>query len=221
MNKLKKADVLFAFLIGCVDALIIVLIARNLAVDFPVIKIALRFQYHFIVAIPLLWGAILIISYYMSRIIPVFYQFAKFIIVGSLNFLIDMGILNFLIFYTGISAGLPQSAFKGFSFIVAVLNSYLWNKFWTFRRSKSHGVRKEFIQFLIVSIIGFLLNLGIDFVFVNMIHPFGALPAKSWAQFSAMIAAIVALFWNFIGYKFIVFEVKQKGVSPVELHTRQ
>jgi putative flippase GtrA len=221
MNKLKKTDVLFAFLIGCVDALIIVLIARNLAIDFPVIKIALRFQYHFIVAIPLLWGAILIISYYMSRIIPVFYQFAKFILVGSLNFLIDMGILNFLIFYTGISTGLPQSAFKGFSFIVAVLNSYLWNKFWTFRRSKSHDIRKEFIQFLIVSIIGFLLNLGVDYVFVNMIHPFGALPAKSWAQFSAMIAAIIALFWNFIGYKFIVFEVKQKGVSPVELHTRQ
>jgi putative flippase GtrA len=122
-----------------------------------------------------------------------------------------MGILNFLIFYTGISAGLPQSAFKGFSFIVAVLNSYIWNKFWTFRRSKSHGVRKEFIQFLIVSIFGFLLNLGVDYVFVNMIHPFGALPAKSWAQFSAMIAAMLALFWNFIGYKFIVFEVKQKA----------
>jgi len=221
MNNFKKIDVLLAFVIGCFNALIIVLIARNLAIDFPVIKIALRFQYYFIVAIPLLWGGILIISYYMSRMVPVFYQFAKFIIVGSLNFLIDMGILNFLIFYTGISAGMPQSAFKGFSFIVAVLNSYIWNKFWTFSRSKSYSVRKEFIQFLIVSIIGFLLNLGVDYVFVNMIHPFRALPAKSWAQFSAMIAAIVALFWNFIGYKFIVFQVKQEGVSPVELQTRQ
>jgi putative flippase GtrA len=54
-----------------------------------------------------------------------------------------------------------------------------------------------------------------------MIYPFGGLLAKSWAQFSAMIAAVIALFWNFIGYKFIVFEVKQKGVSPVEMGTRQ
>jgi len=221
MNKLKKADVLFAFLIGCVDALIIVLIAKNLAVEIPVIKIALRFKTFFIIGLPFLFVAILIISYYISRINFVFYQFAKFILVGSLNFLIDMGILNFLIFYTGISAGLPQSAFKGFSFIVAVLNSYIWNKFWTFRRSKTHSVRKEFIQFLIVSIVGFIINLVVDYLFVNMIHSFGGLPAKSWAQFSAMIAAIIALFWNFIGYKFIVFEVKQKRVNHVELHTRQ
>ena len=221
MNNFKKTDVLLALVVGCFNALIIVLIARNLAIDFPVIKIALRFQYYFIVAIPLLSCAILIISYYMSRIVPVFYQFAKFIIVGSLNFLIDMGILNFMIFYTGISAGLPQSAFKGFSFIVAVLNSYVWNKFWTFRHTKTNTVGKEFIQFLIVSIIGFILNLGVDYCFVNMIHPFGALPAKSWAQFSAMIAAIIALCWNFIGYKFIVFEVKQKGASSIEFQTRK
>jgi putative flippase GtrA len=149
------------------------------------------------------------------------YQFAKFILVGSLNFLIDMGILNFLIFYTGISAGLPQSAFKGISFIVAVLNSYVWNKFWTFRSSTGHTVGKEFFQFLFVSTIGFFLNLGVDYFFVNVIHSYGGMPVKSWAQFSAMIAAIIALLWNFIGYKFIVFEVRQKKVSPAGLHTRQ
>jgi putative flippase GtrA len=132
-----------------------------------------------------------------------------------------MGILNFLIFYTGISAGLPQSAFKGFSFIVAVLNSYVWNKFWTFRSSRTRTVGKEFFQFLVVSTVGFFLNVGADYFLVNIIHPLGGMPVKSWAQFSAMIAAIIALFWNFIGYKFIVFEVKQKKVSPVELHTRQ
>jgi putative flippase GtrA len=210
MNNFKKIDVLLAFTIGSVNALIIVLIAKNLAVEIPVIEIALRFKNFFIIALPLFCVAVLIASYYISRIISVVYQFAKFMLVGSLNFLIDMGILNFLIFYTGISAGLTQSGFKGFSFIVAVLNSYLWNKFWTFRHTKTNAVGKEFFQFLLVSTVGFFLNVGVDYVLVNMIHPFGALPAKSWAQFSAMIAAIIALFWNFIGYKFIVFEVKQK-----------
>ncbi len=221
MNNLKKTDVLLAFVIGSVDALIIVLIAKNLAVEIPVIEIALRFKNFFIIALPLLCVAVLIASYYISRIISVLYQFAKFILVGSLNFLIDMGILNFLIFYTGISAGLTQSAFKGFSFIVAVLNSYVWNKFWTFRSSTPQTVGKEFFQFLAISTVGFFLNVGVDYFLVNVIYPFGGLQAKSWAQFSAMIAAIIALFWNFIGYKFIVFEVRHKGVSPVELHTKQ
>lgn len=221
MYNFRKTDVLWAFVIGCVNALIIFLIAKNLAVEIPVVEVALRFKNIFIISLPLLFVVVLIISYYIIRIIPVFYQFAKFIIVGSLNFLIDMGILNFLIFYTGISEGLTQSAFKGFSFIVAVLNSYLWNKFWTFRYSKTHNVGKEFFQFLLVSMIGFFLNLGVDYVFVNMIHPSGAFPAKSWAQFSAMIAAIIALFWNFIGYKFIVFEMKRKEVTSVGLQTKQ
>ncbi len=207
MNNLKKTDVLLAFVIGCIDALLIVLIVRNLAIEIPVIKIALQYKNYFIVALPILLVAILIVSYFLSRIFNVVYQFAKFILVGSLNFLIDMGILNFLIFYTGISAGLTQSAFKGFSFVVAVLNSFVWNKFWTFRRSTTHTVRKEFFHFLVISTIGFLINLGVDYFFVNMMHPFLGMPAKSWAQFSAVIAAIIALVWNFIGYKFIVFEV--------------
>lgn len=183
-----------------------VLIAKNLAIEIPVIKIALQYKNYFVTVLPILLIAILIVSYFLSKVFSVVYQFAKFVLVGGLSFLIDMGILNFLIFYTGISVGLTQSAFKGISFTAAVINSFVWNKYWTFGRSKTHTVRKEFIQFLIVSIIGFLINLGVDYFFVNIVHPFFGMPAKSWAQFSAMIAAIIALVWNFIGYKFIVFE---------------
>ena len=221
MKNLKKTDVLLAFIIGGVDALIVVLIAKNLAVEIPVIEIALRFRNVFIIALPLLCVAVLILSHYLSRTIPVVHQFSKFTLVGSLNFLIDMGVLNFLIFYTGISAGLTQSVFKGISFTAAVINSYVWNKFWTFDHATTKGVGKEFFQFLVISTIGFFINLGVDYFFVNIVHPFFGMYAKSWAQFSAMIASIIALFWNFIGYKFIVFEAKQKEASPVELHTRQ
>lgn len=210
MNNLEKIDLLLAFIIGSANALIVVLIARNLAIEIPIIGIALQYKEYFIVILPFLFVAVLIASYYTSRITPVVYQFAKFILVGSLNFLIDMGILNFLIFYTGISAGPAQSAFKGFSFLVAVLNSFVWNKFWTFGHSKTHTISKEFFQFLVISIVGFFINIGVDYFFVNMLNPTFAMPVKSWAQFSAMIASIVALFWNFIGYKFIVFEVPNR-----------
>ena len=207
MNNLRKTDVLLAFVIGCLDALLIVLIARNLAIEIPVIKIALKYKNYFITALPILLVAALIVSYFLSRLFNIVYQFAKFILVGSLNFLIDMGVLNFLIFYTGISVGLTQSAFKGISFIAAVINSYVWNKFWTFSHSKTNRVGKEFLQFLVISTVGFFINLGVDYYLVNIIHPFWGMQAKTWAQFSAMIAAIIALVWNFIGYKFIVFEV--------------
>jgi hypothetical protein len=37
------------------------------------------------------------------------------------------------------------------------------------------------------------------------------MPLKTWAQFSALLAAVLSLFWNFLGYKFIVFDVKKEG----------
>ena len=87
MNNFKKIDVLLALVIGSVNGLIIVLIAKNLAVEIPVIEIALRFKNIFILLLPFLCVAILISSYYISRVSAVLYQFAKFILVGSLNFL--------------------------------------------------------------------------------------------------------------------------------------
>lgn len=210
MGNLRKIDLLIALIIGEVTAWLIVLIARNLAIEVPGIGVALPYLNYLPVIFPIICAIGLFLAYLLSKALPVLYQFAKFVLVGGLNFLIDMGVLNFLVFYTGISAGLTQTGFKGISFSIAVINSYLWNKFWTFKRVSTESVSREFFQFAIVSIIGLLINLGVDYVFVNMITPFGGMPLKTWAQFSAMIAAVIALFWNFIGYKFIVFEVKSK-----------
>ncbi|MEW5907692.1 MAG: GtrA family protein [Patescibacteria group bacterium] len=208
MSKIKKLDLLLAAIIGEAAAWLMILIARNLAIEVPGIGVALHYLNYLPLVFPLLCVAGFFLAYLLSKAIPLIYQFAKFFLVGGLNFLIDMGILNFLVFYTSISGGLTQSGFKGISFSVAVINSYLWNKFWTFKRVSTESVSKEFFQFATVSIIGLLINLGVDYVFVNIINPFGGMPLKTWAQFSAMIAAIAALFWNFIGYKFIVFDTK-------------
>lgn len=213
MNNFKKSDLLLALIIGEVCAWLMVFIARNLAVEMPAIAAITPYINYLPVVFPILCAAGLIIAHLLSKIVPVIYQAAKFVLVGGMNFLIDMGVLNFLIFYTGVSTGLVQSGFKGISFLVAVGNSFLWNKFWTFKRDSTEKVGQEFFQFVVVSIIGLLLNLGIDYVFVNIVHPFGGMPLKTWAQFSALLAAALSLFWNFLGYKFIVFDVKNEQQS--------
>lgn len=209
MNTFKKSDLLLALIIGEVCAWLIWLIARNLAIEVPGIAVAVPYLNYLPVVFPVLCALGLAAAYFLSKAIPVVYQIAKFVLVGGTNFLIDMGVLNFLVFYTGISIGLTQSVFKGISFFAAVINSYLWNKFWTFKRESAESAGKEFLQFVIVSVIGFGINLGVDYVAVNMISPFGSIGAKTWAQIGALIAAVVALFWNFLGYKFIVFEEKK------------
>ncbi len=202
-----------AAIIGEASAWLIILIVRNLAIEMPGIAVASRYINYLPIIFPILCAVGLIIARVLSKITAVFYQLAKFALVGGLNFLIDMGALNFLIFYTGISSGLAQTGFKGISFFAAVINSYFWNKFWTFKRSTTEKAGKEFLQFFIVSIIGFAINLGIDYVIVNMITPFAGLQKGAWAQFGALLAAVVALAWNFAGYKFIVFENKPRAAN--------
>lgn len=212
---MKKLDLLLALIIGEACAWLMWLIARNLAIEVPGVAAAVPYLNYLPVVFPVACAIGLIVSYFLSKIISVVYQAAKFVLVGGLNFLIDMGVLNFLVFYTGIAIGPTQSIFKAISFSAAVINSYFWNKFWTFKRESGESVGKEFLQFVMVSVIGFGINLGVDYAVVNMMAPLAGIGAKTWAQIGALVAAIIALFWNFLGYKFIVFEKKNDSSGIV------
>ncbi|MBI2626236.1 MAG: GtrA family protein [Candidatus Nealsonbacteria bacterium] len=133
-------------------------------------------------------------------------QAIKFVLVGALNTLVDLGVLNLLIFTSGISTGFAYSAFKGVSFTVAVINSYFLNKFWTFKGQGGATARKEFTQFFIVSFVGFGINVGVASLVVNIIGPQLGIGDKLWANVGAICATFAAMTWNFLGYKFIVFK---------------
>ena len=60
-------------------------------------------------------------------------RFLKFSAVGVVNFLIDFSVLNLLSFATGINKGIFAALFSAVSFLIANLNSYFWNKKWTFK----------------------------------------------------------------------------------------
>ncbi|MCX6731786.1 MAG: GtrA family protein [Candidatus Parcubacteria bacterium] len=209
-TSLKKTDILLALFIGEICAWLMILIGKNLGGENPAILALLSYFKYLPVVFPVLCLMGLLVAYFLGKAVPTIYQLAKFILVGGLNFLIDMGVLNFLIFATGISTGIIQSGFKAVSFLLAVLNSYLGNKYWAFKRTTQESVFQEFFQFLIVSVIGFALNLTIDYILVNTVGPLGNMTLKTWAQISALLSALVLLAWNFLGYKFIVFNTKNE-----------
>lgn len=140
---------------------------------------------------------------------PVIPQFIKFAMIGFMNFFIDIGILNLLMFASGRSAGIHYTVFKAISFLVAVTFSYFFNKYWTFRdKSKAQQVR-QFSQFLFVSVIGMIINVTTASTIVNYIAPqirFITLTGKIWGNLGAVGGSAIGLIWNFIGYKFWVFK---------------
>lgn len=149
----------------------------------------------------------------LSKRIGIFaflFQFYKFALVGVLNTILDLTVLNGLIVVSGIAAGWEFSAFKGLSFAVAVTNSYFWNKFWTFANRGSPGEKRvvgvrEFSKFFIVSIVGLFVNVSVASFFVNVLGPVGEIPPQLWANIAALAAIVFSTLWNFIGYKLFVF----------------
>ncbi len=187
-----------ALLAGFLTGVLMIPTLRNLDLKLPYDTMALVF----ITPLVFVFGAL--VASFIGRRFFWFWQLAKFGEVGFLNTAIDFGVLNFLIFITGIPSGPYFSIFKTVSFTIAHINSYFWNRFWVFeaRQAASAG---EYVRFLVVSLIAIILNVGIASLVVNFIPPRFGLNPTMWANIGAAVGVAAGLLWNFFGYKLIVF----------------
>jgi len=144
-------------------------------------------------------------SIFKKRLL-IIYQIVKFGLVGALNTFIDFGILNGLILLTSVATGVYFSVFKAISFLFAAVNSYFWNKHWTFEKKDSVFASGEFTKFMAVTFVGFLLNVGTASLVVNVIGPQYGIGENLWANIGAFMATFIGFAWNFVGSKFIVFK---------------
>jgi putative flippase GtrA len=123
-------------------------------------------------------------------------QFIKFALVGASNTLVD-----WIIFYLLVSTILfdQHSTAKAISFVVAVLNSFLWNTVWTFRNEYKNIDAKSivFIKFVVISLIGWGVNLYV-FNLSSMMMTFQIFNRDLLPLVLASAAAIVV---NFFGNK--------------------
>jgi len=131
-------------------------------------------------------------------------QFGKFIVIGLMNTAIDFAILNFLMWWTGIYSGASIILLNMVSFSIAVFNSYFWNKYWTFKDLDKIEA-KEFSQFILVTLIGLAINSSIVYGITTLVSPMFGISPELWANLAKVAATGFSLIWNFIGYKFIVF----------------
>ncbi len=162
-----------------------------------------------VVALPLLWMLALLVGRFLSRWIGWMYQFAKFCIVGFLNAAIDFGILNLISLFTGITQGFIIGGVNIPGFMVAATNSYFWNKFWVFSHRRKEGEPinyKDAPTFILVVASGALLNSGIVIFVSTYIPALFDLSGAQWLNISKVIAAAIALAWNFVGFKIFVFK---------------
>ncbi len=206
------------FWLGMLSGLLIgLLFMPVLAVAKPELYIRLKIAIlpFFLIGTPL--G--LAIAHLIGKKIPVIWQLGKFGVTGVLNVLVDFGVLTILTIYLkkyfaisstdillgfGVLIVTAYSLYKAISFTIANINSYFWNKYWTFEEKNQK--KSEFGQFFVVSIIGFIINVAVASFVFNYIHPVFQMSPEQWGLIGAAAGSIIGLVWNFLGYKFLVFK---------------
>lgn len=197
---MKKYDIILALITGEITAWFFYALLQdfNLKIDFLGWVLAISFP---ILAVIGLW-----VSFLLGKKFLWIFQAAKYLLIGVLATIMDLGILNLLINISGIATGLHFSVFKGISFTTATCAKYAGDKFWAFEKMEKEGLGKEFGQFFLVTLVGFVINVGVASFVVNNAGPQFGLTPKLWANVGGIVAAFGTIAWNFAGYKFIVFK---------------
>lgn len=123
-------------------------------------------------------------------------QFMKFGIVGVIAFVIDYG---FMVLLTEVF-GVPYLISTTVSFIISVIFNYFASMRFVFKRKDGMSRRREFIIFVVLSVIGLVINdvfmwLMVDFLFIDY-------------RISKIVVTFIVAVWNFVTRK-IFLEAKE------------
>jgi len=131
---------------------------------------------------------------------PDLVQFIKFGIVGISGAAVDFG------FYALLTRlfGLYYMAATAISVFLAIINNFVWNKFWVFKKGSTGKGYQESVKFFIVSIVNYFFNLGIFYFIINYTNLENLV--GSYEDFLAKAIAVgIVLFSNYFGNKFWTF----------------
>ena len=138
-------------------------------------------------------------------------QIVRFGVVGAINTVVDLAILNLLIYITHTGQrGAMFALFKTVAFVCAVVNSYWMNRSWTFKRVAAKNPMLEGSQFLFVSVLGAVVNVGSSWYVATYTHPLSGIEPKWWPSLAALVGTAFSLAFNFLGYKFWVFAHRKR-----------
>lgn len=156
----------------------------------------------------------------LTRLIQVFdpKKFLKFGVIGVLNTLVDFGVFyvmdrwvigegpTLVLLGRAVAVGLYIS--NAVAYVTANIHSFLWNKFWTFRK-RDRVTRGEAARYLVTSA-GYLLisSLGLA-VFTRVLSApllAGLVPERQVNMLAKLPTACVTIFYNYLMNKFWVFK---------------
>lgn len=199
---ITKKDYILSAIAGFITVLFLYPVFTNISLKIPYYKV-------FFIIAPILWMLGIYIVFLFRR--EWMRQFGKFAVVGVLNTAIDFGILNFMSMRFHAYSGLKILETNPISFIIAVTNSFFWNKYWVFGEKKRPDIL-EVVKFLLITSIGSLINTSIVFL-ITKNFTFGNFSEGQILNLAKIFATAITLLWNFTGLRIFVFKTEDAKLS--------
>lgn len=130
-----------------------------------------------------------------------FWHFVKFMIVGAINFGVDIGVLALLNQVLGLWL-IPANII---SYTCGVINSFLLNRYWTFKIRHSF-FSVHFAKFVFIN----LISLGVNTLAVAVLKDLYHLDLG----IAKLLATVFSFTVNFAGNKLLVF--KEDGTKKLD-----
>jgi dolichol-phosphate mannosyltransferase len=139
-------------------------------------------------------------------------RFIKFLLVGSIGFLVQF--LSFRLFR---SFSLRPSIATALSAEIAIISNFTWNNLWTFAERKITQINlliSKFVQFNLTSLGSILIQAGVSEAGSRL---FGIKPLFSPMNFTInsddlylVVGVIIGLIWNYTMYSLVIWKKSKK-----------
>lgn len=135
-----------------------------------------------------------------------FGQVLRFALVGGLNTLVDVLILNGQLWLFPTSSTFTLLAYSVLAYSIGAVNSFLLNKYWTFGQGQK-TTRKELLRFAVTTLGGIVWSSLILWLASDLLHPL-IINATVWANASKILAIGGTALISYFGMRLWVFVSK-------------
>src|SRR5260370_19659570 len=130
-------------------------------------------------------------------------QFIRFCVVGGLNTFVDVLVFNLLVW------GLPTQdsgllvVYNSLAFLIGAVNSFCWNKLWTFKQ-RSSATNDQLTRFALVTSLGIICNDAFLWLATTILNSL-SLNGFLWVNVAKVSAIVGSVGVSYVGMRFSVF----------------
>ncbi len=135
-------------------------------------------------------------------------RFSKFSAVGLSNAVVDIGVLNLFLWLQPTREVGLLVLYNGIALVLANVNSYVWNTFWTFEGRSEKSLR-EGVLFLLQALVNIGVSNGLFFLLIRLLLVDTDVPAYLVGNVAKIVSVVVASVISYFVMRYVVFSRKR------------